>query len=326
MADNNSARVLITDPTHPVCTQLLEEAGFTPVVATGRTVDELKLLAAEADGWIIRSGTKITPELIDVAGRLKVIGRAGVGVDNVNIEAASNKGILVLNAPDGNTISTAEHTVAMLLALSRRIAAANASIRSGAWDRKSFMGSEIHRKTLGILGAGKVGRAVAERLRGFGMTILGYDPIVPAGIAEGSGIKLVEFEELISESDIITLHTPLNDATRGILNDETLARCRKGVVIVNCARGGIVDEAALLRALEAGIVGGAAVDVYSSEPPPPELAALIGHDRVVATPHIAASTHEAQEKVARQVTEQVIHALRNEPVETAINAGALTRG
>ena len=294
-----------------------------PVIATGRTDEELKPLVAEADGWIIRSGTKITPELIDVADRLTVIGRAGVGVDNVNVEAATRKGILVLNAPAGNTISTAEHTIAMMLALSRNISAANASIRGGAWDRKSFMGSELYGKTLGILGAGKVGRAVAERMRGFGVTILGYDPIIPAELAEGSGIKLVQLEELISESDIITIHSPLNETTRGILNDETLANCRSGVVIVNCARGGIVDEAALLRALDAGIVGGAALDVFSSEPPTPELAALIGHPRVVATPHIAASTHEAQEKVARQVTEQVIHALRNEPVETAINEMAI---
>ncbi|RMH50402.1 MAG: phosphoglycerate dehydrogenase [Bacteroidetes bacterium] len=315
--------VLITDNVDPLCMEMLEQAGITPNVQLKRSPEELKALAAEADGWIIRSGTTITADLIEAADRLKVIGRAGVGVDNVDLEAATRRGILVINAPDGNTISTAEHTCAMMMALARQIPQANASLRAGRWERKQFSGTELYEKTLGIVGVGKIGRAVGQRMQAFGMHVIGFDPVLAPDAAERLGIELVSLDELFERSDVITLHTPLNDATRGLLNRETLARCKPGVRIVNCARGGIVDEEALLEALESGHVGGAALDVYSQEPPPEALQRLIQHPKVVATPHIAASTAEAQQKVAVQITEQVILALKGEPVSTPVNAMAI---
>lgn len=316
-------KVLITDAVDEICVELLEANGITADVQLKKSDDELRSLARDADGWIIRSGTSITSDLIDSAEILTVIGRAGVGVDNIDLEAATRRGVLVINAPDGNTISTAEHTVAMLMSLSRRIPHAYKSLFDGKWDRKMFTGSELFEKTLGIVGVGKIGRAVAERMAGFGMTILGYDPVLSPDTADRIGVRLVDIDEIYEKSDFITIHTPLNDATRNLFNEETLGRCKTGVRIINCARGGIVDEVALLEALESGKVGGAALDVYSTEPPPESLQALIRHDRVVATPHIAASTDEAQTKVAKQITEQVIHALRREPVQSPVNAMAI---
>lgn len=315
--------VLITDAVDPICIELLEHAGIEANVQLKRTDEELIPHIQKAEGWIIRSGTQITARLIEAADRMKVIGRAGVGVDNVDLEAATRKGVLVINAPDGNTISTAEHTCAMLMSLARRIPQANASLRSGKWDRKTFQGSELFEKTLGVVGLGKIGRSVAERMRSFGMVIIGYDPMLSQEAAERLGVELVPLETIFERSDFITIHTPLNDATRGMFNRETLARCKKGVRIVNCARGGIVDEQALLEAVQSGQVGGAGLDVYSQEPPPPGLEELIQHPNIVTTPHIAASTDEAQAKVAVQITEQVISALKGEPVQSPVNAMAI---
>ena len=315
--------VLITDAVDPVCIEMLQTNGIEANVQLKKSPEELRRLARGADGWIIRSGTQITDDLIEATEHLQVIGRAGVGVDNVDLEAATRKGILVINAPDGNTISTAEHACAMLMSLARRIPQANASLVSGKWDRKTFTGSELYEKTLGIVGVGKIGRAVAERMKSFGVRLIGYDPVLSQEAADRIGVKLVPMETIFAESDFITIHTPLNDATRGLFNRETLAKCKKGVRLVNCARGGIIDEAALLEALESGQVGGAALDVYSKEPPPEALEALLRHPNIVVTPHIAASTEEAQEKVARQITEQVIHALKGEPVSSPVNAMAI---
>jgi D-3-phosphoglycerate dehydrogenase len=315
--------VLISDPVHPVASTLLAEAGLDVRTALKKSNEELAELASDVEAWIVRSGTQITAGLMAAAPRLRVVGRAGVGVDNVDVEAATLRGVLVINAPEGNTISTAEHTVAMLLALARHVPQASASLREGRWDRKSWMGAELYGKTLGIVGAGKIGRAVAERMRAFGMTVLGFDPLVTPEAAERSGLALVPFEELVERSDFITVHTPLNDATRGLFDRRTIARCKPGVRLVNCARGGIIDEADLLEALESGHVAGAALDVYSAEPPPESLGVLLRHRNVIATPHIAASTEEAQEKVARQVTEEVILALRDEPVQNAVNGIAV---
>lgn len=315
--------VLITDPLDSVCFDLLEAHGIETDVQLKSTPEALREHARHADGWLIRSGTQITADLLETAEDLKVIGRAGVGVDNVDLEAATRRGILVINAPDGNTISTAEHACALMMALARRLPQANASLREGSWERKSFTGAELYEKTLGIVGVGKIGQAVAQRMGGFGMTLLGFDPVLAPDVAARLGVTLVSFADLIARSDLITVHAPLNDATRGLLGADALARCKPGVLLVNAARGGIIDEAALLDALENGHVGGAALDVYSTEPPPPHLQALIRHPRVVATPHIAASTAEAQEKVARHVTEQMIHALAGEPVTTPVNAGAI---
>jgi len=321
--------VLVTDALSPVALRLLDEAGIEAAVHLKASPEELKALAAEADGWIIRSGTTITADLIEAAPRLKVIGRAGVGVDNVDLDAATRRGVLVVNAPDGNTTSTAEHTCALILALARQVPQAAASVAAGAWERKRFQGAELDGKTLGVVGVGKVGRAVAERMRAFGMRVLGFDPVLAPETAERLGVELAPLERIWAEADVVTFHTPLNDATRGLLNRETLARCRPGVRVVNCARGGIVDEAALLEALESGHVAGAALDVFSAEPPfPPAegreaLCALVAHPRVVATPHIAASTDEAQEKVAVQIVDQVVRALKGQPVTTPVNAGAI---
>ncbi len=316
-------KVLITDPVDQVCLDLLADSGIEADVQLKKTDDELRALAQDADGWIIRSGTTISSGLIEVSEKLKVIGRAGVGVDNIDLDAATRRGVLVINAPDGNTISTAEHTCAMLLSLARRIPQANRSLVEGRWDRKVFTGSEVYKKTLGVVGVGKIGRSVAERMAGFGMTVIGFDPVLSEETAERFGVRLVELDELLADSDFITIHTPLNESTRGLLREETFAQCRRGVRIVNCARGGIVAEDDLLVALESGRVGGAALDVYSQEPPPESLVKLIRHPQVVATPHIAASTEEAQEKVATQITEQVINALKGEPVQTPVNAMAI---
>ena len=317
-------RVLITDALSPASTDLLAAAGIAADTRLKLDEDALAGIVGEYDGWLIRSGTQVTARLLEKATTLKVVGRAGVGVDNVDLEAATRRGVLVVNAPDGNTISTAEHTCAMALALMRQIPQANASLRAEKWDRKPFSGSELDGKVLGVVGVGKIGRAVAHRLASFGMTVLGFDPVLTKEAGEKMGITLVGLEQIWAEADLVTVHTPLNDATRGLLNAETLAACKPGVRLINCARGGIIDEEALLAALESGHVGGAALDVFSEEPPETEtLRRLIAHPNVVATPHIAASTEEAQEKVGRQVTEQVIRALRGEPVTTPVNAGAI---
>ena len=316
-------KVLISDRMDPRSAEYLASHGIEPVVKVGLPSGELKPLLADIEGWIVRSGTTITDELMEAAPRLRVIGRAGVGVDNIDVGAATRRGIVVINAPDGNTLSTAEHTCAMLMAVARTVPQAHGSMISGAWDRKSYTGTELFGKTLGIVGVGKVGQAVAERMAAFGVRLLGFDPVVTKEVVERLGIELVSLDELVERSDIITVHTPLTDLTRNLFDDKLFARCRKGVMIVNCARGGIIDEAALVRALDAGIVSGAALDVYSQEPPSDELRALLRHDRIVQTPHIAASTHEAQQKVADQVTEQVVSALRGEPVATPVNAAAI---
>jgi len=316
-------KVLLTDSVHRICYDLLAAAGMEGVDASSWDKDQILQNCGEFDAWIIRSGTTIDEEFLEAATNLKVIGRAGVGVDNVDISSATKKGILVLNAPAGNTISTAEHTMAMLMGLARKLAPASASMKEGRWDRKSFTGSELYGKTIGIVGLGKIGKEVASRCLAFGMTVVASDPVITSEAAERLGIELVDLERVFEISDYITVHTPLIPATRGLLNDDTLARCKEGVGIINCARGGIVEEAALLKSLEAGHIGAAALDVYSAEPPPEQLSALIAHPSVLTTPHIAASTDEAQEKVARQVTQQVVNALVGDPVVTAVNALAI---
>jgi D-3-phosphoglycerate dehydrogenase len=318
-------RALITDDLSPACLTLLRDGGVEPVVRLGASPDELKALAADADAWLIRSGTTLTADLLAAAPKLRVVARAGVGVDNVDLAAATRRGVLVVNAPDGNTVSTAEHTCALLLALVRRIPQAAASLAAGRWERKPFTGAELDGKTLGVVGLGRVGRGVAERMRGFGMRVLAFDPVVAPEAAERAGIELAPLERLWAEADVLTFHTPLTDATRGLLDAAALARCKDGVYVVNAARGGIVDEAALLDALDAGKVAGAALDVFSAEPPPPGLAALLAHPRVVATPHIAASTAEAQEKVAVQVAEDVVRVLRGAPARHPVNGAGLGR-
>ena len=319
-----SHTVLITDPLDPIAYAMLEEQGVT--VDNLLDYDEATLIehVRNADGWIVRSGTTVTDDLLDHADDLTVIGRAGVGVDNIDLPAATRKGVLVCNAPDGNTISTAEHACAMMQAMARTIPQANRSLLDGEWNRKQFAGAELHDKTLGIVGIGKVGRAVAERMQGYGMDLVAYDPLVSEEVANRYNVSLVSLEELLTESDFITIHTPLNDETRGMIGADELQACKDSVRIVNCARGGIVDEPALLDAIQAEEVAGAAVDVYTEQPPESDhLHELISHPNVVATPHIAATTGAAQEKVARQITEQVLKALANEAVSTPVNGMAI---
>ena len=317
-------KILITDSIEQSCVDILTREGFQVDLKPGLPAEEIKQIIHEYAALVVRSGTKVTADIIEKATSMKVIGRAGAGVDNIDSVAASRKGIIVMNTPGGNTLSTAEHTFSMLMALARNIPNANASLVAGRWDRKKFMGTELFGKTLGIVGLGKIGREVAIRAQAFGMVTIGYDPVLGADVASKMNVELVTLEEIYRRSDFITVHTPLNDETRGLLNEQTIAKCKKGVRIINCARGGIVDEAALLKALDSGHVAGAALDVYVEEPPKDYT--LVKHPKVVATPHLGASTEEAQEKVAIQIAEQIADALKDRGIVGAVNAAALQAG
>ena len=317
-------KILITDPIEQSCVDILTREGFQVDAKPGLPAEEIKKIIGEYAALVVRSGTKVTADIIEKATSMKVIGRAGAGVDNIDSKAASAKGIIVMNTPGGNTISTAEHTMSMIMALARNIPNAHASLVAGKWDRKKFMGTEVYGKTLGIAGLGKIGREVATRAQAFGMTTIGYDPVLAADVAGKMNVELVPLEEIFRRSDFITVHTPLNNETRGLLNEETIAKCKKGVRLINCARGGIIDEAALLKALDSGHVAGAAIDVYTEEPP--KDFTLVKHPKVVATPHLGASTEEAQEKVAIQIAEQIADALKDRGIVGAVNAAALQAG
>jgi D-3-phosphoglycerate dehydrogenase len=314
-------KILVSDALEQACIDILEREGLKVDNRPGLPASELAAVIGGYDALLVRSATKVTAEVIAAAGNLKVIGRAGTGVDNIDLAAATRRGILVMNTPGGNTVSAAEHTVSLLLALARNIPQAHMSLVGGAWERKKFTGTEVQEKTLGIVGLGKIGREVASRFLGLGMKIVGYDPLLAPDAAAKAGIELVQLDELFRRSDFITVHTPLTAETRGLINDTTLARCKKGVRIINCARGGIVDEAALLRALESGQAGGAALDVFEQEPP--VNSALLHHPRVVVTPHLGASTEEAQEKVAIQIAHQVADALRGRAYAGVVNGAAM---
>ena len=311
------ARVLVSDPITPAGIDLLKQAGFEVEVKTDHTKEELLAKIKDYDALIVRSQTKVTADIIEAASNLKVIGRAGVGVDNVDIEAATKKGIIVMNAPDGNTISTAELSVAMLLALARNIPQAHACLKGGAWDRKKFTGVEINGKTLGIVGMGRIGTEVAKRMLAMGMNVLAYDPFFTQEKAASLGVEMVDLDTIITQSDFITVHTPLTPETKGLFGAEEFARMKKGVRLINCARGGIYDEAALAEAIKNGQVAGAALDVYTSEPPSDRT--LIELPQTIVTPHLGASTREAQENVAVDVAGEVIKVLKGEPFKNAVN-------
>lgn len=314
-------KVLVSDQLEQSGIDILVGEGFDVENRPGIAAGELQQIIGEYDALIVRSATKVTGDLLACATRLKVVGRAGTGVDNIDVPAATRKGVLVMNTPGGNTISAAEHTVSMLLALARNIPHAHASVAAGKWERKKYTGVELFEKTLGVVGLGKIGREVASRCQAFGMKVIGYDPVLSTEVAAKLHIELVSLEELYRRSDFITLHTPLTNETKGLLNDETFARCKRGVRVVNCARGGIIDEAALLRALQSGQVGGAALDVFEEEPP--KNVALLQHTRVVVTPHLGASTEEAQEKVAVQIAHQIADALKGRGYAGLVNGEAL---
>ncbi|MBA0747236.1 hypothetical protein Gogos_004164 [Gossypium gossypioides] len=282
--------------------------------------EELCTKISLCDALIVRSGTKVTREVFESAmGRLKVVGRAGVGIDNVDISAATEHGCLVVNAPTANTIAAAEHGIALLTAVSRNVAQADASVKAGKWERNKYVGVSLVGKTLAVMGFGKVGSEVARRAKGLGMQVIAHDPYAPADRARAIGVELVSFEEALTTADFISLHMPLTPATSKMFNDEAFSRVKKGVHIINVARGGVIDEEALLRALDSGIVAQAALDVFTEEPPPQENK-LVRHENVTVTPHLGASTTEAQEGVALEIAEAVVGALKGELAATAVNA------
>src|ERR1700689_103900 len=296
-------KVLIADKLSPAAVAIFKERGVEADVKTGLTKDELLEIVAAYDGIAIRSATKITAEVIKAAKNLKVVGRAGIGVDNVDIPAATAAGVIVMNTPFGNSITTAEHAIALMMALARELPAANASTHAGKWEKNRFMGVELSAKTLGLIGAGNIGSIVADRANGLKMKVVAYDPFLSPERAVEIGVEKVELDELLARADIITLHTPLTDKTRNILGAEALAKARKGVLIINCARGGLVDEQALRDGLDSGQVGGAAFDVFVEEPA--KANALFGAPNFIATPHLGASTNEARGSVALQAAQQM---------------------
>lgn len=311
-------KVLISDSLSKEAVDILEkEKDFKVDVNTKLTPEELKKVIKDYDALLVRSATKVTKDIINSGDKLKIIGRAGVGLDNVDVEAASKKGIIVVNTPGGNTISTAEHTFSMMLALSRNIPQADLSTKKGEWERKKFMGVELYGKTLGIIGLGRIGTEVARRALSFDMRVIAYDPYLSVEKSKDLGIELVSLDTVFKESDYITVHTPLTDETKHIVSDKEFELMKKGVRVVNCARGGIIDEGALVRAIESGKVAGAALDVYEKEPL--KNSKLIKLDKVVLTPHLGASTEEAQVNVAIDVANTVRDILLNKGIRNAVN-------
>jgi len=317
-------RVLVSDKLSETAVQIFRDRGVDVDYLPDLGKDKDALLAAVPayDGLAVRSATKVTPKLIAAAARLKVIGRAGIGVDNVDIPAATSRGIVVMNTPFGNAITTAEHAIAMMMALARQIPEANASTHAGKWEKNRFMGVELFNKTLGVIGCGNIGAIVADRALGLKMKVIAYDPFLSPERAIAIGVEKVELEDIFRRSDFITLHTPLTEKTRNIVDAAALARCRKGVRLINCARGGLVAEDALYEALKSGQVAGAALDVFEVEPAISHM--LFGLENVVATPHLGASTGEAQENVALQVAEQMADYLVTGAVSNALNMPSIT--
>lgn len=311
-------KVLVSDNLSPKGIRILEKANLDVVFKTGLKPDELKEEIRDCDALIIRSATKATEDLLSAAPRLKVIGRAGIGLDNVDIPAASKKGIIVMNAPGGNVVTTAEHTIALLLALSRNIPQATSSMKSGKWEKKKFTGREVFKKTLGIIGVGRIGSIVADRARGLKMQVISYDPYIMPETAKKMGIELVSFDELCARADYISIHVPFTKDTNNLLSRDAFSKMKEGVMVINCARGGIVDEDALYEAMQEGKVAGAAFDVFAEEPPRPDLP-LFTSDRFICTPHLGASTQEAQENVAVAITNQVVDYLVNGTISNAVN-------
>ena len=315
-------KVLISDQMDPRAAAIFRERGIEVDEITGKTPDELAAMIGDYDGLAIRSSTKVTPAILDAATRLKVVGRAGIGVDNVDIPAATARGVVVMNTPFGNSITTAEHAIALIFALARQLPEADASTQAGKWEKNRFMGVEVTGKTLGLIGAGNIGSIVASRALGLKMKVVAYDPFLTPERAVEMGVEKAELDELLKRADFISLHTPLTDQTRNILSCENIAKTKKGVRIVNCARGGLIDEAALKDALDSGQVGGAALDVFATEPATDS--PLFGTPGFISTPHLGASTSEAQVNVAIQVAEQVSDFLLLGGVTNAINMPSLT--
>jgi D-3-phosphoglycerate dehydrogenase len=315
-------RIFVADDISETGLQPLRDAGFHVEKRVRLSPAELRAALTGCAGLVVRSETKVTSDLMDGAEALRVVGRAGVGVDNIDVPAATERGIVVMNAPDGNTITTAEHTIALLVALARRIPQANSSLKSGRWERKAFIGVELQGKTLGIVGMGRIGRTVAARARAFGMKIVAYDPFIAPEQARDAEAELAPLDELFASADFISVHTPLTPETRGVIGREAFVQMKQGVRIINCARGGLVDESALYDAIKSGKVAGAALDVFVEEPPAVDHPLLL-LDEVIATPHLGASTAEAQEGVAFTVAEQMRDYLLSGALRGAVNVPSL---
>jgi len=316
-------RVLVSDKLAEAGLDVLREAPDVDLeFRPGMSEDELCEAIRDYDGLIIRSGTKVTPRVIEAAEKLRVIGRAGIGVDNVDIPAASRRGVVVMNTPTGNSVTTAEHALALLASLARRIPQAVGSMRSGKWEKSKFQGREIAFKTLGIIGLGNIGRIVADRAQGLKMKVIGVDPVMSSERCAELGIELVDLDELLRRADFITIHAPLTPETKNLIDDSAFEKMKDGALLVNAARGGIVDEEALARAIDGGRIGGAALDVFGKEPLDPS-SPLLELDNVLCTPHLGASTSEAQERVAVEIAEQVVGYLRDGTVSNAVNVPAL---
>ena len=315
-------RVLISDKLSPAAVQIFKDRGVDADVNTGLSKDELIKIIGDYDGLAIRSMTKVDKDVLAAAKKLKVVARAGIGVDNVDIPAATAAGVIVMNTPFGNSITTAEHAIAMMFALARELPAADVSTQSGKWEKNRFMGVELYGKTLGLIGCGNIGGIVADRAIGLKMKAIAFDPFLSPERAVELGVEKVELDELLARADFITLHTPLTDKTRNILSRENLAKTKKGVRIINCARGGLVDEQALREALESGQVGGAAFDVFTVEPAKDNV--LFGAPNFIATPHLGASTNEAQENVALQVAEQISDYVLTGAITNSLNAPSVS--
>ncbi len=318
-----SFRVLVSDSLAEEGLEVFRRAeGIEVDVETDLSPEELKAVIVDYDAIAIRSGTKLTAEIIEGASRLKVIGRAGIGVDNVDIDAATRKGIVVMNTPEGNTITTAEHTISMLLALARRIPQATASVKSGKWERKKFIGTEVFNKTLGIIGIGRIGRIVADRAQGLHMNVIAYDPFLSREVVTKLGVEMVSMKELLAKADFITVHTPKTKETINLIDEKAFKMMKNGVYIINCARGGIINEEALYDAITSGKVAGAALDVFEQEPP--VNSRLVGLDQVICTPHLGASTEEAQVNVAVAVAEQIVDYLLKGTLRNAVNVPSVS--
>lgn len=310
-------KVLISDKLSPQSAEIFKRHGIEVDVKVGMSEEELLACIAEYDGLAIRSATKVNAKALEAAENLKVVGRAGIGVDNVDIKAATANGVVVMNTPFGNSVTTAEHAISMMMSMARKIPQANASTHSGKWEKNRFMGTELAGKTLGLIGCGNIGSIVADRAQGLKMKVMAYDPFLSAEHAAVINVEKVELDELLKRADVISLHTPLNDATRHILNKESMSQCKPGVMIVNCARGGLIVEPDLKAALESGHVAAAALDVFEEEPATEN--PLFGMEQVICTPHLGASTSEAQENVAIQVAEQMADYLNHGTVTNALN-------
>lgn len=315
-------KVLISDSLSPAAVQIFKDRGIDVDVKVGLDKDELIKIIGDYDGLAIRSATKVTPAVLDAAKKLKVVGRAGIGVDNVDLPAATAKGVIVMNTPFGNSITTAEHAIAMMFALARDLPQASASTHAGKWEKSKFMGVEVTGKTLGIIGCGNIGGIVAERGIGLRMKVIAFDPFLTPERAEDLGVEKVELDDLLARADFITLHTPMTPQTKNILNAANLAKTKKGVRIVNCARGGLIVEADLKAAIESGHVAGAALDVFEVEPAKENI--LFGMEQIIATPHLGASTNEAQENVALQVAEQMSDYLLDGAITNSVNVPSIS--